>query len=326
MNEQECVITSAPGKMIILGEHSVVYGKPAVALAIDRRFYCKVQKSQDLVVNGYRAMAGTHPHIRSILHDNKVGNINVSAITDIPTSSGLGSSAALSSSISLAIRKLFGKEVNEEAIAKDAFNAEWFAQGRASPIDTSTCTHGRGIAINNPEGMGKHLWNITKGENTWKVTDIDTPDMTFVVGYTGVYAPTGPIVDKVRKFKERNGFANDIIDEIGLITLLGMNAIRRGDKEDLGDIMTRNHKLLSILGVSCKELNKLVHASLPHSYGAKLTGSGGGGSMIALTDDPDAVCEAIRLHGGTPIIVHTEAEGVREEKEVPKTGAFPLDI
>ena len=216
-----------------------------------------------------------------------------------------------SSSISLAVRKLFERNVDEESIANDAFNAEWFAQGRASPIDTSTCTHGRGVAINNPVDMGKPLWKISKGGNTWNVTDIDVPEMTFVVGYTGVYAPTGPIVERVRKFKERNGFAK---------------AIRRRDKEDLGDIMTRNHKLLSILGVSCNELNKLVNASLPHSYGAKLTGSGGGGSMIALTDEPEAVCEAIRLHGGTPMVVHTETEGVREEKNVPNNGAFPLEL
>lgn len=326
MNEQDCVITSAPGKMIVLGEHSVVYGKPAIALAIDRRFYCKVQKSQDLIVNGHRAMAGSHPHIRSILHDNKAGNVNVSAVTDIPTSSGLGSSAALSSSMSLAIRKLYEKDVDEESIACDSFNAEWFAQGRASPIDTSTCTHGKGIALNSPEGIGKPLWKFSKGENSWRVNEIDTPDMTFVVGYTGVHAPTGPIVERVRKFKEHNRFASDIIDEIGLITLLGMNAIRRGDKEDLGDIMTRNHKLLSILGVSCNELNKLVNASLPYSYGAKLTGSGGGGSMIALTDRPDDVCEAIRLHGGTPMVIHTEAEGARIEKEAPNIGAFPLNL
>ena len=80
--------------------------------------------------------------------------------------------------------------------------------------------------------------------------------------------------------------------------------------------MTRNHKLLSILGVSCNELNKLVNASLPYSYGAKLTGSGGGGSMIALTDHPEEVCEAIRLRGGTPIVVRTGEEGVRLESDL----------
>ena len=101
---------------------------------------------------------------------------------------------------------------------------------------------------------------------------------------------------------------------MGLIALIGMNAMRRNDKEDLGDAMTKNHKLLSILGVSCNELNKLVNATLPYSYGSKLTGSGGGGSMIALTDEPEKVCEAITLRGGTPIVVHTDTEGVRLEE------------
>jgi mevalonate kinase len=74
--------------------------------------------------------------------------------------------------------------------------------------------------------------------------------------------------------------------------------------------MTRDHKLLSILGVSCNELNKLVDVSLPHAYGAKLTGSGGGGSMVVLTDEPEKVSEAISSRGGMPFIVKTGVEGV----------------
>ena len=137
--------------------------------------------------------------------------------------------------------------------------------------------------------------------------------MTFVVGYTGIKARTGPLVEKVRKYKEHNRFAADIVDEIGKITLDGVDAMARGNLEELGDIMTQDHKLLSILGVSCNELNKLVKASLDYSYGAKLTGSGGGGSMIALTDEPKKVCEAILLHGGLPFIVKTGVPGVTIE-------------
>ena len=141
--------------------------------------------------------------------------------------------------------------------------------------------------------------------------------MTFVIGHTGIKAPTGPMVEKVRKFKEHNKFASDIVDEMGIVSLQGMNAIRRNDLVDLGEIMTRNHKLLSILGVSCNELNKLVNAALPYSYGAKLTGSGGGGCMIALTDRPKEVCEAIELRGGKTIVVSTGEQGVRIEDDIP---------
>ncbi len=308
------VTASAPGKMIVLGEHSVVYGKPAVAIAIDKRTVTKVSKCDDFYVNGYRPLAGAHPHIRSIMLDNNISSLSVYGDTTLPTSSGLGSSAALSSSLSLAVRTLYGKDTDKETIARESFEAEWFAQGRASPLDTSTCTKGGGVVLNSPEGLGRHLWTIDKAGKTWDVKEIDVPDMTFVIGYTGIHAPTGPIVEKVRKYKEHNKFAADIIDEMGLIALIGMNAMRRNDKEDLGDAMTKNHKLLSILGVSCNELNKLVNATLPYSYGSKLTGSGGGGSMIALTDEPEKVCEAITLRGGTPIVVHTDTEGVRLEE------------
>ena len=79
--------------------------------------------------------------------------------------------------------------------------------------------------------------------------------------------------------------------------------------EELGRLMTDDHKLLSILGVSSRELNKLVNASMPYSYGAKLTGAGGGGCMVALTDRPEKVCEAIRSRGGTPYVVKTGVPG-----------------
>lgn len=308
------VTASAPGKMILLGEHSVVYGKPAVALAIDRRIVCTVSPSRELLVNGHRASGSiAHPHIRSVLKDNGAANVSVDAVTDIPTSSGLGSSAALSASFSLAVRRLFGRETDEESIAADAFNAEYTAQGRASPMDTSVCTHGGGVALNCP--IGRHIWSFSRGGNSWDVTEVEVPKMTFVVGYTGIHAPTGPIVERVRKYKERNRFASDVIDEIGTVTLDGVQAMARNDTEALGRIMTQNHKLLSILGVSCDQLNKLVNASLPYSYGAKLTGSGGGGSMIALTDRPEQVCEAIAVRGGVPMVVHTGEPGVRIEDE-----------
>ena len=167
--------------------------------------------------------------------------------------------------------------------------------------------------MNCPQGMGEEMWSVSRGGSSWKVSRVKVPKMTFVIGYTGIKARTGPLVEKVRKFKEHNRFASDIIDEIGGVTMDGMRNMENNDVVGLGEMMTRDHKLLSILGVSCNELNKLVNASLCYSYGAKLTGSGGGGSMVALTDRPDKVCETILMHGGLPFVVRTGEPGVRNE-------------
>lgn len=300
----------SPGKLILLGEHAVVYGKPAVAIAIDRSFKCTVEKSNRMTLNGNPISLDYHPHVKTILKTHGIESLALTTESTIPATSGLGSSAALSSSLSAAVRKLAGEKIDKEEIANEAFNAEYVAQGRASPLDTSCCTNGKGISLNCPDNMGEHLWTISKESNTWNISEIHVPEMTFVIGYTGIKAPTGPLVEKVRRYRARNTFAADIINEIGDVTLEGMKAIDKNDVEQLGRIMTKDHKLLSILGVSCNELNKLVNASLDYSYGAKLTGSGGGGSMVALTDKPKEVCDTIRLHGGEPFVVKTNVEGV----------------
>ena len=304
------VVASAPGKFVILGEHAVVYGKPAITVAIDRRFTVKIRKGPEFMINNEPADINQNPHLKYIssLHDS----VPVSVFMDsrIPPGSGLGSSAALSAAFSMAMRTMNGLKTDPESIARESFDAEYYAQGRGSPMDTSTAVHGHGIALNIPN-CGEKLWTIDKNSNSWDIYGIDIPQMTFVIGYTGIRAPTGPLVEKVRKYKDSNKFAADVIDEIGDVTLEGMEAIKRNDLVRLGELMTHDHKLLSILGVSCDELNKLVDVTLPYSYGAKLTGSGGGGCMISLTDRPDEVSKAILSRGGVPIIISTKVEGVR---------------
>lgn len=308
------IVTSAPGKFVVLGEHAVVYGKPALALAMDMRFTMRARLNSDFRVNGAPAAGyNTSPHMvyLSELHGNTPMSVYIEG--RVPSGSGLGSSAALSAAYAAAVRALKHLPTDRESIARDAYEAEYFAQGRGSPMDTSASVNGGGIALNVPYRKEDFLWRIEKDSHSWDVSKVSVPKMTFVIGNTGIRAPTGPLVEKVRKYKDSNRFAAEVVDEIGSVTLDGMKAMKKDDRAELGSLMTRDHKLLSILGVSCPELNKLVKASLPYSYGAKLTGSGGGGCMIALTDRPRKVAEAIRLHGGTPYIVNTGVKGVTVE-------------
>ena len=304
------VTASAPGKLIILGEHAVVYGKPAIAVAIDKRIQCTLAKTSETSINGRAFDADKHPYIKQMMLSSQFP-LKIETESSIPPGSGLGSSAALSVSFLKALGMLNGNDGDDAKLAKDAFEVEYTVQGGASPLDTSASTHGNGVALNAPEDAGGFLWEISKKNRTWSVRDIAIPKMTLVVGYTGLHAATGPLVEKVRKYKEKNTFAADVVDEIGDITNEGMIALKKGDLVRLGDLMTRDHKLLSILGVSCNELNKLVNACSKYSYGAKLTGAGGGGSMMALTDKPEKVCDAIAAHGGKPFVVRTGEPGAK---------------
>lgn len=303
------VTASAPGKLILMGEHAVVFGQPAIALAIDLRLNCTIVPSASFSVNGEPLSDRQHSYVWAALRiawDSSPVSIQVNS--GLPSGSGLGSSAAVTVATLAALSGLNG-DYEEEVVARNGFEVESVVQGRASPIDTSTCTHGRGILIGNSPGSDL-LWHIEKDEREWYVHNCEVPEMDIVVGYTGIVGRTGPLVAKVKRFADRSKFGMEIIEEIGQLTSEGLRMLKIGDKVGLGELMTRNQKLLAILGVSSPALNKLIRASLPHSYGAKLTGAGGGGSMIALTDRPADVCEAIRKRGGVPYVVKTGARGV----------------
>jgi mevalonate kinase len=299
--------------MILLGEHAVVFGKPALALAIDLRIYSEVVPSQQYSVNWHPMKKRHHAYISAALDEAWGGPpINVDTVSEIPSGSGLGSSAAVTVSCVAAMLARKGK-LDAEKVARMAFEVENTVQGRASPTDTSTSCHGFGVLVA-PEKTDGFLWRIEKDKRQWNIHHCDVPKLTFVVGYTGIHAATGPLVAKVKMLVDDKDEARKAVDRIGEIVLEGVNATRSADKRRLGSLMNENHQLLRELGVSHPMLEKLVEACATKSYGVKLTGAGGGGSMIALTDEPEAVSAAIAAAGGEPIQIEVGCEGARVEK------------
>lgn len=310
---------SAPGKMILFGEHAVVFGKPALAIAIDRRITSTVRDSEQYGVNGHPMKKRHHAYISAALDQAWNGPpVAVETASQIPSGSGLGSSAAVSVSCVAALLARKGKVVPED-VARRAFEVELTVQGRASPTDTSVSTHGQAVLVS-PERSDGFLWRIEKGERAWNIHHRDTPELTFVVGYTGIHAATGPLVEGVRKLVESSEDARRAVDRIGEITAEGVDALGRKDRRRLGELMRENHSLLNSLGVGHPSLDALVQACSGDAFGAKLTGAGGGGSMIALTDDPSGVARAISAAGGRPFIVRTGCDGVREERCLSEVG------
>jgi len=303
---------SAPGKMILFGEHAVVFGKPALAMAIDMRIACSVTRSDQYSVNGHPMKKKHHAYISAALDQAWQGPpVMIETSSGIPSGSGLGSSAAVTVACISALLLERGS-IDPETVARKAFEVEHSVQGRASPTDTSTSTHGHGILVSPERGDG-FLWRIEMGDRVWNMHHCEVPQLTFVVGYTGIHASTGPLVAKVRDHVDGSEGGKVAIDRIGEIVMEGLDAVRRRDTARIGALMDENHGLLNSLGVGHPMLDKLVEAAKKTSYGAKLTGAGGGGSMIALTDDPSGTSAGILAAGGKAFTVRVGCEGVRTE-------------
>jgi len=316
------ISASAPGKFVVMGEHAVVYGKPALTLAINMRFSMRMNPAKTFRMFSKPLTPGAmSPHMKWISDAHGSRPTSVFIDTRVPMGSGLGSSAALCTAYSAAVRTMCGEPTDKESIAREAYEAEYAAQGRGSPMDTSTSTNGGGVALNVPCAKKDFLWHIEKEGNSWDISKFKAPEMTFVIGNTGVKAATGPLVEKVRHARETNKAVYDIIEDIGMVTLEGMDYIQHNDWVGLGILMTYNHRLLELIGVSSPELESLVEAALPTSFGAKLTGSGGGGCMVALTEKPQQTAAAIEAAGGTAYIVKTGVPGVQVKNKGKKSSS-----
>ena len=304
---------SAPGKVILFGEHAVVYGEPAIAVALSVRTEVtirEVQGERGHRVNGAPMNQHQHAYIKDAVENLwKGGPLDIRTESRIPSASGLGSSAALSVATTGALLQMQDR-LSEELVAREAYNAEWSAQkGRGSPTDTSTSTHGHAVLVDREKGPG-FLWDIQRGERRWYLHHLEMPPLTLVIGYTGQRGRTADEVAKVGRFVKRGAFARDIMKDLGKVTREARQLLEEREKLALGVCMDDAHNLLTVLGVSTQKLDKLCEAARAHAYGAKLTGSGGGGSMIALTDEPEACAKAIAKHGGVPTIVNLGGAGV----------------
>ena len=316
----------APGKCILFGEHAVVYGHPAVAVAIDSGVRVSIEESREWTLDGMPFEPSRHPHISHIL--NRVFQydgtpLRMEVESDLFSAAGLGSSAALSNAIGAALQAHInpGQPLDPIALARMGHSAEAMAQkGRASPTDTATSALGGCIVVSGEHVQGtRHVFDAEletpEGLREWSINTVELPDNLseawLVIGFTGEMSSTGKMVAGVANLLEEQPELRDEMDAIAKITSAGLTAMSAGNLEAIGMAMDACHEKLRLLGVSSPSLESLVEAARPHSLGAKLTGSGGGGCMIALARDPQRVAEAIEVAGGKPLVSRLGAPGVR---------------
>ncbi|QDX40905.1 mevalonate kinase [Salarchaeum sp. JOR-1] len=291
---------SAPGKVYLFGEHAVVYGEPAVPCAIERRASVTVEareddrlrvSADDLSLDGftveYSGSSDERPDVdvptplieaafgyvdaavsqARDAADAPDAGFNVEIESDIPLGAGLGSSAAVAVAGIAAATAELGCDLDAREIAERAYQVEYDVQeGQASRADTFCSAMGGAVRVEGGD-----------------CRTLDTPDLPFVVGYDGTSHDTGELVSGVRKLKEEYGFAGDTVAAIGDLVRQGEDALTDGDLAELGRLMDFNHGLLAALGVSGRSLDNMVWAARDGgALGAKLTGAGGGGCIVAL--------------------------------------------
>jgi mevalonate kinase len=300
---------SAPGKLILFGEHAVVFGEPALCTAINLRAEVYTRPHTAWLADGASIDEPRYRYVKAAITKAKAdGPLWIEVRSMVPSGAGLGSSAAVTVATLGALHGMRGA-LDEAKIAREAFEVEHEVQGRASPIDTSTASAGGGILVLREEREGL-LWSIERDGRRWFLHRQALPPLDFVIGNTGIAAATGPLVAKVKERVDRDPRAAESIKEIGEITLDALRSLQRKDLVAVGGLMDRNHSLLNDLGVGHPALDRLVAAARKTSHGAKLTGAGGGGSIVALTDRVTATAEAIRAAGGKAFVVQSDSVGV----------------
>ncbi len=277
---------SAPGKLILFGEHAVVYGRPALAIPVTQvHTDVEVRDSSRAGIWIHAPDVNLHAELNTLPSDHPLAavihnffflfrvtpfpNLEIKISSTIPVASGLGSGAAVTVALTRVLSSFLARPMPDAEVNAFAYEIEKLHHGTPSGIDNTVITYAKPVYF-------------IKGQpiETFRV---GTP-FTIVIGDTGISAPTKEAVGDVRKLWETDkGKWESVFDRVGKIAGEARKNIENGKWELLGELMDQNHLLLQKMTVSSPELDSLGSAARgAGALGAKLSGGGRGGNMIAL--------------------------------------------
>ncbi len=300
---------SAPGKIILMGEHAVVYGRPAMAAPVfqvqatatltvedgatglwidaadvNQRFALSAAPTADPLALALRLT------LTAVQRPAPGGELRIHST--IPVAGGMGSGAAVSTAIIGAVAAWAGQALPPAAVSALAYEVERLHHGTPSGIDNTV------IAYAQP------VWFV-KGQPPQPFA-ISHP-FWLVIASTGIASPTRETVGDVRRgWQADPALFEGLFDQVAGLVNAGRAAMLAGDWSSLGALMTANHTILGQIGVSAPNLDRLVAAAnAAGACGAKLSGGGRGGNVIALVEPATAAAveQAMRGAGATAVII-----------------------
>lgn len=296
----------AAGKVILLGEHAVVYDRHALALPVEEAVTATIATGTtknwleipDWGISqawppGAPVEAGPAEIVELIMQKMDVRGepFNIVVESRIPLAMGLGASAAFSVALIRAFDQLLGKKMSNAQVDAMAYDCERISHGSPSGIDNNIATYAEPV-----------LYSKSNRTRTRPLQLIETPPL--VIASSGIRASTRDQVAGVRERHDRNtALYETLFSEIDEISVAGSIALKSGDYSQLGDLMNVCHGLLNALEVSTPELEKMIAIARDcGAVGAKLTGAGGGGSIVALCPDKEAEVTAMLGKAGYQIV------------------------
>lgn len=312
----ESTVGTANGKIILIGEHAVVHGMPAIALPFEAAqvtveiepkngettvessyFTGKLSEVPATLYNFVEALKAVCKYLNQSYEGLK---IKVNSL--IPSERGMGSSAAVASALVRSIFSYFNKELTKERLFEFVSISEKIAHGNPSGLDA--------LIVSND-----HSYYFIKGETPEKLS-IDLPGF-LIAADTGFKGQTKEAVSDVGQLlRDSKGKTSELIHSIGRLTKKAKRAIEDKDPRFLGELLTKAHEHLTALTVSSEQLDQLVQVALESgALGAKLTGGGRGGCMIALAEKKDEalkIAEKLEKAGAKQTWIHSLGEDAND--------------